>query len=104
MPNLSTRNGLHYIKKEGKRWLKIIHFHQCTYQVWPSVERPSLSVKDGGLVILTACGDAGVIKTNKDAKKVAGIEKAYAIVGGFELSGKNMPRYNRSSSRGTYQE
>lgn len=46
------------------------------------------NVKDRGLVILTACGHAGVINTIKYAKKITGIENVYAIIGGFHLSGK----------------
>jgi 7,8-dihydropterin-6-yl-methyl-4-(beta-D-ribofuranosyl)aminobenzene 5'-phosphate synthase len=47
-----------------------------------------VNVKDTGLVILTACGHAGVINTVEYAKKITGIENVYAILGGFHLSGK----------------
>jgi 7,8-dihydropterin-6-yl-methyl-4-(beta-D-ribofuranosyl)aminobenzene 5'-phosphate synthase len=46
------------------------------------------NVKERGLVILTACGHAGLINTIKYAKKITGIEKIYAVIGGFHLSGK----------------
>jgi 7,8-dihydropterin-6-yl-methyl-4-(beta-D-ribofuranosyl)aminobenzene 5'-phosphate synthase len=46
------------------------------------------NIKDRGLVILTACGHAGVINTVEYAKKITGIENVYAILGGFHLSGK----------------
>jgi 7,8-dihydropterin-6-yl-methyl-4-(beta-D-ribofuranosyl)aminobenzene 5'-phosphate synthase len=46
------------------------------------------NIKDKGLVILTACGHAGVINTVEYAKKITGIENVYAILGGFHLSGK----------------
>lgn len=46
------------------------------------------NVKDKGLVILTACGHAGVINTIKYAKKITGIDNIYSIIGGFHLSGK----------------
>ena len=46
------------------------------------------NVKDRGLVILTACGHAGVINTIEYAKKITGIENVYAILGGFHRSGK----------------
>ena len=46
------------------------------------------NVKDKGLVILTACGHAGLINTIKYATKITGVENVYAIIGGFHLSGK----------------
>jgi 7,8-dihydropterin-6-yl-methyl-4-(beta-D-ribofuranosyl)aminobenzene 5'-phosphate synthase len=46
------------------------------------------NIKDRGLVILTACGHAGVINTVEYAKKITGTEIVYAILGGFHLSGK----------------
>ena len=46
------------------------------------------NVKDRGLIILTACGHAGVINTIEYAKKITSIGKVYAILGGFHLSGK----------------
>lgn len=45
-------------------------------------------IKDKGLVILTACGHAGIVNTVKYARKMTGIKNVYAIVGGFHLSGK----------------
>ena len=45
-------------------------------------------LKNKGLVILTACGHAGIINTINYARKVTGIKKVYAIIGGFHLSGE----------------
>ena len=38
-----------------------------------------------GLVILTGCGHAGVVNTINYAKKITGINKIHAIIGGFHL-------------------
>ena len=43
------------------------------------------NVRNKGLVILTACGHSGIINTINYAKKVTGINKIYAVVGGFHL-------------------
>ena len=43
------------------------------------------NVSDKGLVILTGCGHAGVINTIKYAKKITGINKIHAVIGGFHL-------------------
>lgn len=40
-----------------------------------------------GLVVLTACGHAGVVNTVLHAQRLTGIQKIHAIVGGFHLSG-----------------
>ena len=44
-----------------------------------------VNVSDKGLVILPGCGHAGVINTINYAKKITGISRIYAIVGGFHL-------------------
>jgi 7,8-dihydropterin-6-yl-methyl-4-(beta-D-ribofuranosyl)aminobenzene 5'-phosphate synthase len=43
------------------------------------------NVRDKGLVILTGCGHAGVINTINYAKKIIGVDKVYAVIGGFHL-------------------
>ena len=43
------------------------------------------NVKNKGIVILTGCGHAGVINTMNYAKKITGVDKIYAIIGGFHL-------------------
>ena len=45
-------------------------------------------LKNKGLVILTGCGHAGIINTINYARKITGIKKVYAIIGGFHLSGE----------------
>jgi 7,8-dihydropterin-6-yl-methyl-4-(beta-D-ribofuranosyl)aminobenzene 5'-phosphate synthase len=45
-------------------------------------------LKNKGLVILTGCGHAGIINTLNYATKVTGIEKVYALIGGFHLTGE----------------
>jgi len=41
---------------------------------------------DRGLVVISSCGHAGIINTLKRAQEVSGIEKIYALVGGFHLA------------------
>ena len=51
-----------------------------------------MNVKGKGLVILTGCGHAGIINTINFARKVTGIEKIYALIGGFHLTGEAYER------------
>jgi 7,8-dihydropterin-6-yl-methyl-4-(beta-D-ribofuranosyl)aminobenzene 5'-phosphate synthase len=39
-----------------------------------------------GLVVLSSCGHAGIINTLRRAQEVSGIERIYALVGGFHLA------------------
>jgi 7,8-dihydropterin-6-yl-methyl-4-(beta-D-ribofuranosyl)aminobenzene 5'-phosphate synthase len=41
---------------------------------------------DRGLVVITSCAHAGIINTLKRAQEVSGIDKIYALVGGFHLA------------------
>jgi 7,8-dihydropterin-6-yl-methyl-4-(beta-D-ribofuranosyl)aminobenzene 5'-phosphate synthase len=41
---------------------------------------------DRGLVVLSSCGHAGIINTLRRAQEVTGINKIYALVGGFHLA------------------
>lgn len=41
---------------------------------------------DRGLVVISSCGYAGILKTLKRAQEVSGVEKIYALVGGFHLA------------------
>ncbi|MBV9863067.1 MAG: MBL fold metallo-hydrolase [Alphaproteobacteria bacterium] len=43
-------------------------------------------VGDRGLVVLSSCGHAGIVNTLKRAQEVSGVEKIYALVGGFHLA------------------
>ncbi len=45
-------------------------------------------LKDCGLVVLTGCAHAGVINTIKYACMLTGIDRVYAVIGGFHLSGE----------------
>jgi 7,8-dihydropterin-6-yl-methyl-4-(beta-D-ribofuranosyl)aminobenzene 5'-phosphate synthase len=44
-------------------------------------------VRGKGLVVLTACGHAGVVNTVRYALKLTGRDRLHAIVGGFHLNG-----------------
>jgi 7,8-dihydropterin-6-yl-methyl-4-(beta-D-ribofuranosyl)aminobenzene 5'-phosphate synthase len=41
---------------------------------------------DRGLVVLTSCGHAGIVNTLRRAQEVSGVDKIYALVGGFHLA------------------
>lgn len=45
-----------------------------------------INVKDKGLIILSGCAHAGIVNTVNYAKEFTGIDKIYAILGGFHLA------------------
>jgi len=46
-----------------------------------------INVRDKGLVVLTGCGHAGVVNTLRYARKLTGVDRLYAVMGGFHLNG-----------------
>jgi 7,8-dihydropterin-6-yl-methyl-4-(beta-D-ribofuranosyl)aminobenzene 5'-phosphate synthase len=49
-----------------------------------------INVKEKGLVVLTGCSHPGLVNVLKRAQKVSGVEKIYAVIGGFHISGLNV--------------
>ena len=43
-------------------------------------------VRGRGLVVITGCGHTGVINTVRYARRLTGVERVYAVVGGFHLA------------------
>lgn len=46
-----------------------------------------INVRDKGLVVLTGCGHAGLINTLTHARTATGVDRIYAVIGGFHLTG-----------------
>jgi 7,8-dihydropterin-6-yl-methyl-4-(beta-D-ribofuranosyl)aminobenzene 5'-phosphate synthase len=46
-----------------------------------------IHVRNKGLVVATGCGHAGVINILRQARSQTGVEKIYALLGGFHLTG-----------------
>ena len=48
-------------------------------------------VRDAGLVVLTGCGHAGIVNVARHARRLTGVERLHAVLGGFHLSGPFEP-------------
>jgi 7,8-dihydropterin-6-yl-methyl-4-(beta-D-ribofuranosyl)aminobenzene 5'-phosphate synthase len=46
-----------------------------------------INVRNKGLVVITGCGHAGVINIVRQARAQTGVERIYAVLGGFHLTG-----------------
>jgi 7,8-dihydropterin-6-yl-methyl-4-(beta-D-ribofuranosyl)aminobenzene 5'-phosphate synthase len=47
----------------------------------------AMHIKDRGLVVVSGCAHAGIVNTVKHAQALTGVEKVWAVMGGFHLSG-----------------
>ncbi len=47
-----------------------------------------INVVGKGLVVITGCGHSGIVNITRYARKLTGVERVYALIGGFHLSGK----------------
>ena len=45
-----------------------------------------INVRDKGLVVLTGCAHSGVLNTVSYAREISGVDRVWAIIGGFHLS------------------
>jgi 7,8-dihydropterin-6-yl-methyl-4-(beta-D-ribofuranosyl)aminobenzene 5'-phosphate synthase len=52
----------------------------------PHEHATCFNVRGRGLVVITSCGHGGIINTVRRAKEVSGVDKIYALVGGFHLA------------------
>lgn len=46
-----------------------------------------LHVRGKGLAVMTGCGHAGIVNIVRYARKLTGVERVYAVIGGFHLGG-----------------
>ena len=69
---------IHYARREhGWEPDPLIHDDQCAI----------VHVRDKGLVVVTGCGHAGIINILRNAQTLTGVQKVYAVIGGFHLNG-----------------
>ena len=52
---------------------------------FPGEQAVAFNVKGKGLVVLSGCAHSGIINTVKHVRKMAGIDKVHAVLGGFHL-------------------
>ncbi|MCL4421602.1 MAG: MBL fold metallo-hydrolase [Actinobacteria bacterium] len=45
------------------------------------------NIRGKGLMIITGCGHAGIVNITRYARRLTGVEKVYAVIGGFHLGG-----------------
>jgi len=48
-----------------------------------------INIRDKGLVIVSGCAHSGIINTVNHARRISGVDKIFAIIGGFHLVSAN---------------
>lgn len=56
------------------------------------------AVEGKGLVVITGCAHSGVINTVIHARKVAGVQEVYAVIGGFHLNDAGRGKVDRTAA------
>jgi 7,8-dihydropterin-6-yl-methyl-4-(beta-D-ribofuranosyl)aminobenzene 5'-phosphate synthase len=54
------------------------------------------NLRNKGLVVISACAHAGIVNTVHHAKAITGIQKVYAVLGGFHLTNAPLPKVQRT--------
>jgi 7,8-dihydropterin-6-yl-methyl-4-(beta-D-ribofuranosyl)aminobenzene 5'-phosphate synthase len=63
-----------------------------------------INLKNRGLVIIKACGHSGMVHSILHARKVTGVDRIYAVIGGFHLGFPNVPQEKIESTVGCLKE
>ncbi|MDD1724256.1 MAG: MBL fold metallo-hydrolase [Methanospirillum sp.] len=49
-----------------------------------------IHLKDKGLIVISGCAHAGIVNSVQYTRKITGVERIHAIIGGFHLSGSDL--------------
>jgi len=71
-----------YVMKSRKEFEK--HYFRDETSIY-------MNIKDKGLVVLTGCGHNGIVNTIKYGQKLTGVDKVYAVIGGFHEEWNPIP-------------
>ncbi|MCX7634248.1 MAG: MBL fold metallo-hydrolase, partial [Syntrophales bacterium] len=68
----------------------IAHYERDGQEHWDPIEDDTsivMHLRGKGLVVISGCAHAGIVNTVRYARKVTGMERVHAVMGGFHLSG-----------------
>ena len=58
---------------------------QYCQDIIPDDQSLVINISGKGLAVITGCAHSGIINTIRQAQKITGVEKLYAVIGGFHL-------------------
>jgi 7,8-dihydropterin-6-yl-methyl-4-(beta-D-ribofuranosyl)aminobenzene 5'-phosphate synthase len=77
-------------RTDFEKGFPIAHYQENGEEKWDPIEDDTslvMNIKGKGLVVLSGCAHAGIVNTVLYAREATGIDKVYAVMGGFHLSG-----------------
>ena len=78
-------------RTDFEKGFPIAHYQENGEEKWDPIEDDTslvMNIKSKGLVVLSGCAHAGIVNTTIYAREATGIEKVFAVMGGFHLSGQ----------------
>ncbi|MBT3367594.1 MAG: MBL fold metallo-hydrolase [Nitrospina sp.] len=76
-----------------EKGLPIAYYQEEGVERWDDIADDSAiiaNVGGKGLVVLSGCGHSGIVNTVMYSKEISGVDKVFAIMGGFHLTGPEM--------------
>ena len=89
-----------------EKGLPIAYYREKGEERWDDIADDSsiiANVRGKGLVILSGCGHSGIVNTVMYSKEISGIDKVFAVMGGFHLTGPEMASVIDPTVRGLKQ-
>ena len=86
-----------------EKGLPIAYYQENGEERWDDIADDSsiiANVKGKGLVVLSGCGHSGIINTVKYSKEISSVDKVFAVMGGFHLTGPEMAPVIGPTARG----
>lgn len=76
-----------------EKGLSIAYYQKRGEERWDDIADDSAilaNVRGKGLVVLSGCGHSGIINTILYSKEISGVDRVFAVMGGFHLTGPEM--------------
>ena len=73
-----------------EKGMPMAHFDDQGVERWDPIEEDTaviMNLRGKGLVVLSGCAHAGIVNTVKYARRVTGVDRVHAVMGGFHLAG-----------------
>lgn len=70
---------------------------QYCLDIIPDDQSLAVNISGKGLAVITGCSHSGIINTIRQAQKITGVEKLYAVIGGFHLMGADEGRIDATA-------
>jgi len=76
-------------RTDFEKGFPIAHYQEKGEEKWDPIEDDTslvMNIRGKGLVVLSGCAHSGIVNTALYAREATGIEKVYAVMGGFHLT------------------